>query len=50
MTESGKPEKCDIHAKVKRVVISPDLSKLERVQVDSKTILFKNVKSKKVKR
>ncbi len=44
MTESGKPEKA------KRVIISPDLSKLERVQVDSKTILFKNVKSKKTKR
>lgn len=44
MTESGKPEK------VKRVIVSPDLSKLERVQVDSKTIIFKKIKSKKVKK
>lgn len=44
MTNAAKPEK------TKRAIISPDLSKLERVQVDSKTIIFKKIKSKKKKK
>ena len=40
MTSTGKPEKRDIHAKVKRIIKSPDLSKCERIIVDSKTIIF----------
>ena len=51
MTSTGKQSKYDLHAKVKRVIKSPDLSKLERFQVDAKTIFFKTkVKPTKKKR
>lgn len=47
MTTAGKPEKTDLHAKTKRIIKSPDLSKLKRVQVDSKTIRFLKPDKKK---
>ena len=50
MTSTGKQSKYDLHAKVKRIIISPDLSKLERVIVDSKTIKFVKLKVKPTKK
>jgi len=51
MTSTGKQSKHDLHAKVKRITKSPDLSKLERILVDAKTIIFKTkVKPTKKKR
>jgi hypothetical protein len=43
--------KHDIHRPVKRIFVSPDLSKMTRIQLDSHTIIFKDViKTKKSKR
>jgi len=43
--------KHDIHRPVKRVFTSPDLSKMTRIQLDAKTIIFREpIKTKKVKR
>jgi len=41
----------DIHRTVKRIFTSPDLSKMTRIQLDAKTIIFREpIKTKKVKR
>jgi len=42
-----KPEKFDLQHQKKVKIKSPDLSKLERVQLDPKTIIFKKPKKRK---